>query len=167
MKIRPRLSVSASAMLAVLVTADAASAQNIQFQQRPPFQNQPTSPCSRGPISLGAWTPVGIAPARGGERVDVYVNDTTIQAMNYFTRAANRPILYLKIDIQLRGANGVPTRERIMLDGRGQFVPISGADGLVTEGALRQNVDNYLEPIPPRSAYALVEQHLRDGRCFG
>jgi hypothetical protein len=139
-----------------------ALAQNIQFQPRPPFQNQPLNPCTKGPISLSAWTPLGSVYQQGSERVDVYVNDTTIQAMNYFTRAANRPVLFLKIDIQLRRAIGAPVRERIMLDAQGRFVSISG----VTEGELRQNVDNYLEPIPPESAYALVEQHLRDARCF-
>jgi hypothetical protein len=160
------LSVPTTFTVAAILVSGPALAQNIQFQPRPQFQNQPTTPCSQEPIRQGEWTPLGSALAQGGNLVDVYVNDTMIQAMSYFTRAANRPILYLKVDVQLRDASGSPRRERIMLDGRGRFVPISGGNGFVSEGELRQNIDNFLEPIPPRSAYALVEQHLRERRCF-
>lgn len=158
---RPFLSLTTCAILASLLTANGAFAQRTQFQPRPPFQNVPANPCVQGSISLSAWTPLGTVYPQGGESVDVDVNDTTIQAMTYFTRADARPMLYLKVNIQLRGASGSRVREMIVLDGRGRFVR-----GGVTEGELRQNIDNYLESIPPRSAYALVEQHLRDKRCF-
>ena len=157
------LSLAMTCMGFATLANDAASAQNMQYQPRPQFQNQPNSPCSGGPIRRGDWTPLGIALTQDGNRVEVYINGTTLQAMSYFTRAANRPIFYLKVDIQLRGPTGVSARERIMLDGQGGVAPISG----VTEGELRQNVDNYLERIAARSVYALVEQHLRERRCFG
>jgi hypothetical protein len=148
------------AILTLFPLADGALAQNIQFQPRPPFQNQPSNPCAKGPIRLTAWTRLGSVDQQGGERADVYVNDTTIQAVNYATR--NGSVLFLKMYIQLRAATGAPVSERILLDGRGRFASLTN----VSEGALRQNVDNYLDPIPPKSAYALVEQHLREARCF-
>jgi hypothetical protein len=157
----------------IVLAAEGGAQPNTQFQPRPPFQNQPASPCSFGPISQSVWKVLGSVYTQENEKLDVDVNDTTIQAMNYFTRALNRAVLYIKVMIQFRNAS-VPGRDRtetVMLDGRGHFVLISRRGPMadpyyLTEGALRQDVDRYLQPIPSESAYSMLEEHLRNARCF-
>ena len=58
------------------------------------------------------------------------VNDTTVQAVDYFTRSSNRMLRYLKVEIQFRDA-AAPLRnwtEKVMLDGYKQFVLISRSE---------------------------------------
>jgi hypothetical protein len=148
------------------------SGPNIQFQPRPQFQNQPTSPCTTGPIRRSASTPLGDIQ-ENGEMLEVYVNDTTIQAMNYVTGSSHQMLRYIKVNLQFRdAADPLQYRtENVMLDGRGQFVLLSRSGPranpyYLTEGALRQNVDGYLRSIPPGSAYSMLEQHLQSAGCF-
>ena len=172
------ISQPAIVLFALTAVAESVDAQpNIQFQPRPGFQNEPSSPCTSGPIRQNQWTLLGSIYTQENEKFDVFVNETTIQAMNYFTKSLIRSVTYLKVYIQFRSAEattGDRTRdwsERVMLNGHGQFVRISSAGPMrqgdyVTEGALRQDVDAYLRTIPARSAYSMLEEHLRRARCF-